>query len=158
MPWAHHLYACDGSWWGQYLEKVLATFPGKKWTQDEKFKGHPAITHVESTDGWGLCPDKLVQGQNSGYQAINLAWAFLKADVVILLGYDMQGRGAHWFGLHPPTLSQNTNYEGLVGNFRKMHPERYGLKVVNCSRQTALDCFERMTLEEAIAKYCSKKI
>ena len=154
MPWAHHLYACDGVWWDVHLYAVLSSFVGKKWTQDPGYKEHPAINYVPSIDSDGLGTEEIVQGQNSGYQAINLAWAKLKADVVILLGYDMQGRGMHWFGKHEgKNLSTSTNYADLVGQFRKMRPEQYGLRVINCTRSTALDCFERMTLEEALQLY-----
>ena len=45
-------------------------------------------------------------GQNSGYQAVGLAY-HLKADRIILIGFDMQRTGgkSHWHGDHPRGLN-----------------------------------------------------
>lgn len=128
------------------------------WSQDKAWlddngKEHrlEGITYLTSENRCGLSvlPGVIHQGQNSGYQAINLA-LLLGAKTVALLGYDMQGRGQHWFGQHPATLSQQTDYSGLIQIFERMKPELYGLEVINCSRSTALSCFPRMSLEEFI--------
>ncbi len=90
------------------------------------------------------------QGNNSGYQAINLAYHF-GAKRIILLGYDMTGQGNHWFGKHEgPGLSRNTNYESYVQHFETIKPESYGIEIVNCSRITALNCFPKRRLENYV--------
>jgi hypothetical protein len=159
-PWARHLYACDGAWWRVHLDAVLATFTGKLWTQDKGYQEDARFNYVESRPGSGLAEDALIQGDNSGYQAINLAKIRMNADIVLLLGYDMQGRGTHWFGRHDGSkgLSTSTNYGDLCGHFNKMHPERYGLQVLNMTRTTALECFPRITLEEAVRRYGRNKV
>lgn len=90
---------------------------------------------------------------NSGYQAINLAYHF-GVSRIILIGYDMQrteGR-SHWHGDHPKGL---TNAEG-VAKWASRFPqlaadlEREGVEVVNCSKETALNCFKRARLEDVI--------
>lgn len=74
-------------------------------------------------------------------------------DRVLLLGYDMKGRGAHWFGEHPSGLSRDTNYEKFVEDYMQMHPENFGFEVINCTRDTALRCFPQLQLEEALQKW-----
>ncbi len=151
-PWARHLYACDGRWWAVHKESVFRSFSGSKWTQDPGFKDDPAFNFIRSIEGTGLADDALVQGNNSGYQAINLAYV-LGASRVILLGYDMRGQGEHWFGRHDQSkgLGANTDYSTFVRHFEQMQPQDYGLEVINCSRESALECFPRMRLREALA-------
>jgi len=92
---------------------------------------------------------------NSGYQALNLAIHF-GARKIILLGYDMQcgpNGQTHWFGSHPGALEKGAGlYPRFVQNFRTTLPdlERNGITVVNCSRSTALDCFPKIPLVEAL--------
>ena len=92
--------------------------------------------------------EKIVQGENSGYQAINLAY-ILGAERVILLGYDMSGTGEHWFGKHDGTkgLSTNTYYPKFIDKYKRMKPEAYGLEVINSTRKTCLDCFPMVELD-----------
>jgi hypothetical protein len=98
--------------------------------------------------------DVIHQGGNSGYQAINLAYLW-GAATIILLGFDCGAspKGeAHWFGQHPPSLSQHQPYDMWRAKFPALARDlkQEGVRVINASRETALDCFERMTLEEAI--------
>lgn len=156
-PWADVLYACDGKWWAHYYAEVLATFRGRRYTQqheDPALSAAPEydVIRIPGRDGPGLGRDCLHYGSNSGYQAINLAY-ILGARRVLLLGYDMQvrpGDKTHWFGNHPPGLQESSGFEAFIKSFNAMQPERHGLQVVNCSRDTALTCFERANLEEAI--------
>ena len=75
---------------------------------------------------------------------------------IILLGYDMQcgpNGETHWFGSHPGALEKGAGlYPRFVQNFRTTlrDLERNGITVINCSRRTALDCFPRLPLEEAL--------
>lgn len=100
-----------------------------------------------------MLPGSIAGGSNSGYQVINLAAQF-GARRIILLGYDFKRTGgkSHWHGDHPRPL-------GNLGNLR-MWCEHMGLlardlaaagiDVVNASRETALTCFRRMPLEDAL--------
>ena len=154
------MYACDERWWNVHYSEVKATFKGKLWSQDKSWTRDengksvpytlPDINYVESRANYGLsvAPGVIHQGQNSGYQAINLA-LMLGYNTVALLGFDMQGRGEHWFGQHAsPDLSQKTDYGALCREFERMKPDLYGLTVINCTRSTGLTCFPRMKLED----------
>lgn len=92
-------------------------------------------------------------GGNGGYQAINLAY-FLGARKIILLGYDMQRsqNKSHWHGDHPSALNRSCNFKTWLKNYKDLARDLRGAGVacVNASRNTALDCFQKVTLEEAL--------
>jgi len=94
------------------------------------------------------------QGGNSGYQAINLAYLW-EAKTIVLLGLDcsLSPKGdAHWFGQHGEGLTNHQPFQLWQAKFPQLAVDLQaeGVRVINASRQTALTCFERMTLEEAI--------
>lgn len=151
-PWADVLYACDAKWW--LFEKGATGFPGLKFAlaPQHAWPGVQALKNTGS-DGLELDPAGLRTGNNSGYQAINLA-VHLGAARVLLLGFDMWSGpdGEHnWFGPHPnhvrspyPLFLQR--YASIVEPLTAA-----GVEVINCSRQTQLKAFPRMPLEEALA-------
>lgn len=76
------------------------------------------------------------------------------ATEIILLGYDMQDTGgkAHWFGDHPKGVNSIRPFPRFIDAFNQAAPvlEKAGIKVINCTRKTALKCFERQPIERAI--------
>lgn len=158
MPDAAHLYACDQKWWRVHIEQVKAGFRGKRYTQwrdpsEKAYAEEHGIIPLQGASNAGLGRDKLHYGQNSGYQAINLAY-LLGATRIILLGYDMQKTGGkdHWFGSHPQGLI-NGNYSDFVHNFTQLAEDlrAEGVEVINCSRETALTQFKRADLCAALS-------
>lgn len=107
---------------------------------------------MQSSEEAGLKTGALCRGSNSGYQAVNLAY-ILGARRIILIGYDMHGKGTHFFGKHPAPLTNNTDYESFIAAFRAMNPKFYGVEVINCTRRTAIpeEVFKRMELKSALA-------
>lgn len=149
------LYACDYAWWKVHYPKVSAEFGGELWTQDVKARRDFSLNFVPGVSQPGLGRDGVIHhGGNSGYQAINLAWLW-GASQIVLLGFDCkeddQGR-AHWFGQHGPGLIQKQPFGMWQNAFPKLAADlkTEGCRVVNCSRDTALQCFEKMSLETAI--------
>lgn len=150
-PWADVLYAADARWWRWH--RGVPTFTGLKYSL-QRDAAHWGVTILQHTGDQGLetAPTGLRTGQNGGYQAINLA-VHLGATRVLLLGYDMQvgpaGR-THWFGHHPdhnvsPYHTFLARWPSIVAPLRAL-----GVKVLNCSRETALTVFPRVSLEEAL--------
>jgi hypothetical protein len=92
-------------------------------------------------------------GGNSGFGAVGLCvqWG---ASRVVLLGYDMQrtGNRAHWHGDHPGHLGQGNSFAMWTRRFASAAPQLVdaGIEVVNASRATALTCFQRMGIQEAL--------
>ena len=89
---------------------------------------------------------------NSGAGALLMA-QYYGAELIIMLGYDCKVGGdghRHWHGSHPKGL-------GDAGMLAKW-PEQFAvvsrllkpLRVINASRESALECFERMQLEDAL--------
>lgn len=152
-PWADLLYAADHGWWRWH--EGAPSFTGPKYAMHAGSAEWPGVTVLQNTGIYGLelRPFGLRAGFNSGYQAINLA-VHLGASRIVLLGYDMQAprRGpSHWFGEHPNQARSS------YGTFREAFPtiveplQQLGVAVLNASRETALECFPRVSLAEALA-------
>lgn len=146
-PWAEVLYACDYKWW--HWHKGAPEFRGMKFSIDERSRAFPGVQILRKSgqDGLELDPGALKTGSNSGFQAINLAVHF-GAKRVVLLGYDMQGD--HFFGKHPdgtapPFQICLEKFKTLVEPLKKL-----GVEVINCSRETKLECFPQMAIEDAL--------
>lgn len=136
-PWADMLYAMDALWWNHYGDRAVAEFKGHKFSFIRC--GRPGVISTKGEifpTGWG----------NSGSYALSLG-VVTGASRIIALGYDGQikpGQQAHWHPDHPKPLGNCHSVKSwpyrfqLVANYAKSH----GVRVVNCSRETALECFE----------------
>ena len=76
------------------------------------------------------------------------------ATKIILLGYDMQtSEQSHWFGEHPEgPMRVASHYADWVTKFNALASdlEQRGIEVINATRETALKCFKRTTIEQAL--------
>lgn len=103
--------------------------------------------------GFHKSPDTINGGGNSGYQAVHLAATFGAARI-ILLGFDMQRTGGkhHWHGKHEGRLVNGVGFPFWIRNFGPLAKDlaARGIEVVNCTRETALECFPRMPIEQAL--------
>ena len=147
-PFADILYACDVCWWVAYKDDLkdwkgrkMSIFHDKDGCEKQKF----------NTQLNGLGEDCIHTGGNSGYQAINLAY-LLGAKEIILLGYDMKVTGGlrHFHGQHKRGLGNNDNYQGWINHMNILANalKEKGIKVINCTRSTALECFDKQDLEK----------
>ena len=154
-PWADILYACDGPWWNKYIDEVRRDFRGELWTIDTAAadKYSLRMAEVDNHSPFSKKPNVISLGSNSGFQTLNLAYV-QGAKKIILLGYDMKLGPAgekHWHGDHPADLLQTNPYEyqNWIRLFKAAAP-LIDVPVINCSRVSALECFERMPLESAL--------
>ena len=105
--------------------------------------------------GLSLEPGALITGSNSGWQALNVA-ALAGANPIILLGYDAKadkdGR-THWSGGHQGSTSGEAEWlayrKAFSGGQNAL--KAAGIRVINCSPGSAIDTFEKMPLNEALA-------
>lgn len=159
VPDAECLYAC-ARWWGVHIDAVRAGFGGELWTQDPKVADENGLRHVRSRKGVGVSdePGVIFEGGNSGFQALMLALQF-GARRVVLIGYDMKRRGGrdgrvHFFGDHPLPLHNATDntLRAWADRFALIEPRlrHRGVTVINATKETAITCFPRMSLEEAL--------
>lgn len=153
-PWAHALIASDAAWWRHH--HGVPEFPGLKYCVEPSAATWPGVQILRNTGSAGVetDPTGLRTGRNTGAAAVNLAVHF-GATRVVLLGYDMEAKDeahSHFFGGHPQGLRGGSPYPLFREHFTKMVAplQALGVAVLNCSRHTALTCFPRLTLEEAL--------
>jgi len=168
-PWADALYFCDEAWYGWHREaKAFRRFAGIKvalanarttYSERGVLNGDPAIRVLRNYGGppefVGLCEnrDGVYTGRNSGNQAIQLA-AHLGARRVLLLGFDMRAQGAktHWHMAHKRPTDPNDFNQMLTWFAPLVEPcRKRGIEVVNCTPGSAVECFPRATINDALA-------
>jgi hypothetical protein len=157
-PWADVLYAGDARWWEYHWTRGAAEFAGHKYALQAGAATYAGVHVLQHTGDSGVErePTGLRTGRNSGYAAVNLA-VHLGATRVLLLGYDMQAREpkrSHFFGDHPKALEALTPYGTLLDIWPSIVAplQALGVTVINCSRETALTCFPRMVIGDALAQ------
>lgn len=109
-------------------------------------------TYPIHANGLSSEPEYLFTGRNSGYQALNLA-VLSGARRVSLIGYDGKPgeKRTHWFGEHPTATPPD-----VFGAHRQAMKEavpllkKLGVEVINCSPGSAIECFPKMRLEDAL--------
>ena len=159
------LYACDTVWWDHHHRAVKETLMCPLFTQDETSAAKYDLWHIPgpnrnrpeaSNSGLSYDPARIHYGDNSGYQAINLVY-HLGVKNIVLLGYDLKKKGAarHWFGEHPDGFSNVLNYDSFIAKFGPMSEQlqQLGVRVVNCSPDTAIPWFPQMHLSDALRWY-----
>lgn len=150
-PWADVLYAADPEWWDHH--RGAPGFNGLRLTQDAGAARRWRLNYVESIDrpGFSLEPGVIHRGDNSGFQALNLA-VLWECSPIVLLGFDMKmaGRKRHWFGDHPGEMNKASPYGLFASAFNEAAQRHPGFKIWNASRETALECYPRAALHELI--------
>jgi hypothetical protein len=159
LPYADVLYACDAAWWKLHIDAVRKTFHGEQWTSCDSERGES--NSKDTMADWGVRfisgkhadtfstdPAAIHYGSNSGFQAVN--FAILKgATKIILVGFDMRGRG-HFFGDHPEPLHNRNDYEAFLVPFRYAASKKCTVPIVNATPGSALDCFPMVELDDAL--------
>lgn len=153
-PWADVHYSSDHDWWELNIDRMRRECQGEFWT------GHPDYMEPDvrrcrfdkRARGLSVTPGVISWGGNSGYCAVGLAWQF-GASRIVLLGYDMSDRsGPHWHGEHPQSVRKPFAFDMWARRFVELARDfqMLGIPVLNASRETALSCFPRISLEEAL--------
>jgi len=142
-PFCNYLYAGDLKWWNAYNRDVT-DLAAEKWTCSRK--AHQA---------YGINLHTVGGGYNSGMRAIQFGITKGFKNIA-LLGYDCSlKKGIHWHGSHSRRFLKNPDALKL----RKWHTQfgkvaknanDLGVKIVNCSRDTELTCFDTASLERVL--------
>lgn len=128
----------DRVWWNIYYDEVRTSFKGR----------------LVTISDWGKTTEKFTgeAGRNSGAGALCVA-AQWGAKRIIMIGYDCQyapdGK-RHWHGDHPSQIGNAKHINKWPAQFRAVAGQLISAEVINCSRETALDMFKRIPLEEAL--------
>ena len=131
----------DPDWWKTYADDVHKNFKGELFSNNKQNPRY-RITTISEMTAYG----------NSGAACISLA-AVGGASKIILLGFDCQKTDgkAHWHGDHPKQLGNAKMIEKWQGRFKNLADDLKHIKIINASRITALDMFEKMDLKDALA-------
>jgi len=136
-PWADFLFAMDSAWWRLNIAAVLLTFRGERVTRHRRIED---VSYVEFS-----------KPRHSGDGAIRLA-AHYGATKIILIGYDCQHTGGkkHWHGDHPRGLGNANTVGNWVQHYQQLAAEIAGVEIINATRETALNQWPKMALEDAL--------
>jgi hypothetical protein len=138
-PWADVLFACDEAWWDQ--NNGCPEFAGRRFTASPRTMTKYNIDLFAST------------GTNSGLRAIFLAER-LGANPICLVGFEHHCKnGAHWHRPYEKLRNPGTNQmktwlqetESAAARFQEK-----GIRVVNCTRGSALTKYPYAPLEQVI--------
>ena len=143
--WAHALFGFDPAWWQMHINEIRAVFGGLLF-------GKSARVRNLGVDWVERYPEFRPFGTSGGC-AISLAIATGSRNIV-MLGYDnqMTGGRTHHHGDHPEGLNNCVSMPTWAAQFGRLAIwARYKrARVVNASRVTKLECFDRMPLEQCL--------
>ncbi|WP_376947077.1 hypothetical protein [Azorhizophilus paspali] len=140
---AEIVYAGDACWWTAYGAEI--DIPAERWSCTRQAAQRFGVNHHPAHGEY-----------NSGMRAIQFA-IWQGASRILLLGYDCSlANGSHWHGDHERT--KNPDAKKVAGWHRQFaqvaaEARATGVEVLNCSRETALICFPRLSLEEALCSF-----
>ena len=156
VPKAWALYGADYRWWRARAADVSRSFIENKFTVDESAVAEFHLKFVNCEDlhkpmpGLSQSMDSVRHGYSSGFQAMHLA-RNLGAKKIILLGYDYGATGQSHAA--PAAFAYATSdFMTMVQAFNLVAPALHneGVYVVNATRESALGCFDKKSLREAL--------
>ena len=143
-PWADALYAMDTPWWNVHHGEVSQVFKGLR----VRGSGSAQSRFAErAMFGVGCL--------NSGAGALLMAKHY-GAKLIIMLGYDCKADSdgnRHWHGAHGSGLGNAGKMHMWPEQFAKVAKQMGQTRVINATRETALECFERMNLHAALGGF-----
>jgi hypothetical protein len=155
-PDAVGMYASDGQWWDHYLPQ-LEDFQGRKFTQEAVSAGRYSMMGLEWVE-WlheydGVPPSGKTTGCSSGEHALYVVADVYRPLTILLLGYEYGAAGTgHYFGAHPTQVASASHWPTMINSMNKTAARlgTLGVRVINCTPVTALECFHKATLEEGL--------
>jgi hypothetical protein len=157
-PWADVWYAADARFWEYHANFVPDSSSlrlcAEQWAVDAGLCHLHVKCHL-AQDALTLAyvPGHVLHGMHSGIQALQVALA-AKVSRVLLLGYDCNAPASghsNYFGRKAQELDKHTHhYDAWVAQYRALPLPPWGA-VINCTPGSAIDCYPRATLAEALA-------
>ncbi|MHA1161659.1 hypothetical protein [Enterobacter ludwigii] len=142
VPDCEYIYAGDLRWWDANIGVLPPS--ASRWICNYRAHKRYGLNLFDTDTRWAF---------NSGQRSILFA-SSLGAKNIILLGFDCSiSEGSHWHGNHVgldnPTAESVTRWRGEFASTARALAGK--VNVINSSRQTALKCFRRLSLEEALS-------
>jgi len=161
------LVGCNYQFWDLYWPDVK-DLRCHKWTTRPQLQGkYPGLNYIEERweDGLSTDPSYICAHHGSGPQAVNIALHY-GCKTILLIGWDMRFPGKvdrrnytaprHYFGedplteIHWPMTGPQGELEGLIREMETIHPEDYGIEIINCTPDSAMRCFPMGNLEDYV--------
>lgn len=151
------IYGADAAWWAHPTNADVFDEQGLKVSiehgdESRQIERRGVGLLRRENHGYSDDPHCVTALGNSGSQAIQIA-VKTGAARVLLCGFDFSGT-THWHGAHPAGLRKTDKdlYAGWARRLAEIAPALLKrCEVVNCTPGSAIDCFPRMTLEDALA-------
>jgi hypothetical protein len=160
-PWADVAYGCDAPWWKH--RKGLPEFAGLKIGWDEKIpfqdvrriKIKRALPNGYVDKILTDQPGVIGGGQNSGFQAANLAIQF-GANRIMLIGFDLSGE--HYYGRNDWFKAGNPDksvFDACIKTWADNADllRSLGVQVINTNNGSALRCFPKHSIDDAMKSW-----
>ena len=161
------LVGCNIAFWDHYWPQIK-DLPCDKWTTRPELDGkYDGLNYIreEWIDGLSTDKDYIAAHHGSGPQAVNIAYHY-GCEKIILIGWDMRFNGKvnrrtftgkrHYFGEddltknHWPMTGPGGECEGLIREMETIHPEDYGIEIINCTPGSAMRCFPMDDLDNHV--------
>lgn len=160
VPWAEIAYIGDTRLLDYLADDIdWAAFRGLKITRGSQLERaerlQPSDIHiVEAIAEWSFDPAAVCSLGNAGLGGLNIV-DVLRWDPIFLLGFDAYGnRGdgkmANYHDHYPRNWAKPENFSRI--KFQRIFDQvknKIVAKVYNCSPSSALECFEKITFDEA---------
>lgn len=154
VPWAEVCYFSDPRTYGWYRQG-LQRFKGRVITIAKSSAFGPEVEKYANTgrNGLDFHPGRLRTGNNSAHAAVNLA-LHLGARTIVLLGIDMMPaadgathhHSGHPFPTKPEVYAKMLPYWDTLAEAIKDKP----IEIYNASHISALKCFPKISLDDAM--------
>ncbi len=165
------LYGCDWQWWRARApsaeewkgQRITGTVPMRKhgpaFHKDMQWQCE-LLNYIPVMAGYSRIRwdgPTLGAGSNSAFQAVNLA-VRCGAKRIILTGVDCRSPNAHWHEPHSHPMA-NVQRDSTIAawirawKFAAVDFKERGIKCIDCSPKSALTCFQKMSIEEAVKNY-----
>jgi hypothetical protein len=146
------MYGCDPKWWaayrGDFEGELWSTHHEEETNNKEEAQKKWGVRCVKGTSGptpsvFSRNPSVIHYGDNSGFQAVNLAILF-GCKRIILVGFNL--RGANMFRADGDT----SKYERFARHFESAQKELEDVEIINTTPNSSLVCFKHMELDDAL--------
>lgn len=163
VPWAKVAYVGDARLLDEIAEDPdWGVFEGLRYTRAQQTgrleKRQPQhINVLRRSNSWETDPSKIASLGNSGLSGVNLAEQ-LGWSPIFLLGFDCcgfteTGKMANYHDLYPDDWRKPGTFltKKFTDGFARVLND-ITAEVYNCNPQSELDCFHKLTFDEAIDK------
>lgn len=158
------VHGCNYQFWDHYWPEIKDQ-PFDMWTSRPELEGkYPGLEYIEERWEDGLSTEQhwISAHHGTGPQLVNIAYLY-GCTRLLLVGWDMRYWGKtgpstytrrryldedpltinHW-----PRTGPNGEQTGLIKEMETIHPEDYGIEIINCTVDSAMRCFEMGDLED----------